>query len=86
MVAPDAPDAAPFFTNFEVDSCTGFKYSADNGFLLIGPANCGIAGATQWLAYPFVSKKTGPVTKVILAVTDWGICAPTSNQVYGCNL
>src|SRR5690348_1711325 len=66
MAMPDIPDAAPFFTNFEANSCTGCNYSADNGFLLLGPANCGISGATQWLAYPFVSKKTGAVRKVLL--------------------
>ena len=80
MVVPDNPDAAPFYTNFEANACTGCNYSADNGFLVLGPANCGIAGATQWLAYPFVSKKTGAVRKVILAITDWSICTPTVHQ------
>jgi hypothetical protein len=81
MVIPDNPDAAPFYTNFELNSCTGCTYSADNGFLVLGPANCGIANATQWLAYPFVSKKTGAVRKVITAITDWNICTPTTHQV-----
>jgi hypothetical protein len=81
MMVPDNPDAgAPFFTNFELNSCTGCNYSGDNGFLVLGPANCGIANATQWLAYPFVSKKTGAVRKVILAITDWSICTPTTHQ------
>jgi hypothetical protein len=79
MMVPDSPDAAPFFTNFEANACTGCNYSADNGFLVLGPSNCGIARATQWLAYPFVSRKTGAVKKVILAITDWSICAPTSH-------
>ena len=77
---PDNPDAMPFFTNFELNSCTGCTYDAGNGFLLLGPANCGIANATQWLAYPFVSKKTGIVNKVVLAITDWSICTPTVHK------
>ena len=77
MMVLDNPDATPFFTNLEVNTCTGCNYSADNGFLLLGPANCGIAGATQWLAYPFVSKRTGAVRQVKLAITDWSICTPT---------
>ena len=56
------------------------KYSTNNGFLLIGPSNCGIPGSTQWLAAPFTSKATGAVTKVQLSVTNWGICTPTSNK------
>ena len=80
MVVPDNPDAAPFYTNFELNSCTGCTYSGDNGFLVLGPSNCGIAGATQWLAYPFVSKKTGLIKKVVLAITDWSICVPTTHQ------
>src|SRR5262249_23645508 len=51
MMVPDAPDAAPFFTNFELNSCTGCTYDATNGYLVLGPTNCGIANATQWLAY-----------------------------------
>jgi len=76
----DAPDAV-FFTNLVADPCNaGAKYSSANGFLLIGPTNCGLAGSTQWLAAPFTSKATGAVTKVTLAVTNWGICTPTSNK------
>ena len=77
--ASDAPDVT-FFSNLAVDSCTGFKYSTDNGFLLIGPSNCGIPGSTQWLAAPFISKGTGAVTKVQMAITNWGICTPTSTK------
>lgn len=80
VAAPDAPDAPPFYTNFEANSCTGCNYSSDNGFLVLGPNNCGIPGSTQWLAYPFVSKRTGAVRRVILAITDWSICAPTTHQ------
>ena len=79
MMAPDAP-AAVLYSNLTTDPCTGFKYSIDNGFLLIGPSNCGIPGSTQWLAAPFISKATQAVTKVSLAVTNWGICTPTSNK------
>jgi hypothetical protein len=83
MVSSDAPDAAPFFTNLEANACTGCNYSADNGFLVLGPSNCYVptAGATQWLAYPFVSKKTGAVRKVQLAVTqDSALCTSTSTR------
>jgi hypothetical protein len=77
--APEVPEVT-FFTNLQVDSCTGFQYSADNGFLLIGPSNCGLPGSTQWLAAPFISRATGAVTKVRMAITNWGICTPTSNK------
>ena len=79
MVAPEVP-AVTFYSNLQVDPCTGFQYSIDNGFLLLGPSNCGIPAATQWLACPFTSKATGPVTKVRLAITNWNICTPTSNR------
>jgi hypothetical protein len=79
MAAQDAPGAI-FFSNLEVNTCTGCNYSADNGFLLLGPSNCGIPGATQWLAYPFVSRLSGMVRQVRLAITNWGICTPTSNR------
>ena len=81
-VAPDAlaaPDAI-LYSNLTTDPCTGFKYDINNGFLLLGPSNCGIPGATQWLAEPFVSKATQAVTKVILSITNWSICTPTSNK------
>lgn len=81
LVTPEAPDATPFFTNFELNSCTGCTYSAANGFLVLGPANCGIANATQWLAYPFVSKKSGTTRTVTLAITDWSICVPTVHGI-----
>ena len=80
MVAPEAP-AVVFYTNFEANACTGCNYDATNGFLVLGPANCGIAGATQWLAYPFVSKATGTTRQVILAITDWSICVPTVHGI-----
>ena len=81
-VAPDAllAPAAILYSNLTVDPCTGFKYDINNGFLLIGPNNCGIPGSTQWLAAPFISKGTQAVTKVSLAITNWGICTPTSNK------
>ena len=82
--APAAASEAPavtFFSDLKTDPCNPtFQYSADNGFLLIGPSNCGIPGSTQWLAAPFTSAATGAVTKVQLAVTNWGICTPTSNK------
>jgi hypothetical protein len=81
-VAPEVPLApdVTFYSNLTVDPCTGFKYDINNGFLLVGPNNCGIPGSTQWLAEPFVSKATGAVTKVLLSITNWGICTPTSNK------
>ena len=79
MTASDAPDAV-FYNNFVVDPCTGCNYSADNGYLVLGPSNCGIPGSTQWLAYPFVSNLTGNTRQVTLSVTNWGICTPTSNK------
>ncbi len=47
----DSP-LAILYSNLTLDPCTGFKYDPTNGFLLLGPNNCGIPGATQWLAYP----------------------------------
>jgi len=77
--AADSP-LAICYSNLVTDPCTGMKYDVNNGFLLIGPSNCGIPGSTQWLAAPFISSKTQPVTKVQLSVTNWGICTPTSNK------
>jgi hypothetical protein len=75
----DAPDAI-LYSNLELNTCTGCNYSADNGYLVLGPNNCGIPGSTQWLSFPFVPRATGPVTRVQLSVTDWGICVATSNR------
>ena len=75
--APDAVNAV-FYTNLEANTCTGCNYSADNGYLVLGPSNCGIPGSTQWLANSFVSRASGTVRRVFLAVTNWGICTPTS--------
>ena len=61
----------------------GQKYDTSNGFLVLGPTNCFAAGSTQWLAAPFISKGTGAVTKVSLAITldVAGLgCTPTSNK------
>ena len=80
MVAPEAP-AVTFYTNFENNACTSCNYGEANGFLVLGPSNCGIAGATQWLAYPFVSKATGTTRQVTLAITDWSICVPTVHGI-----
>jgi hypothetical protein len=79
MMAPDAP-AAVLYTNLEANACTGCNYSADNGYLVLGPSNCGIPGSTQWLAFPFVARANAVIRRVRLAVTDWGICVPTSNR------
>ena len=78
MAAPDVPNAAPFYSNLVVDPCTTCNYNTDNGFLLLGPNNCGIPGSTQWLATPFIATHSGAVKRVTLAVTNWGICVPTS--------
>jgi hypothetical protein len=82
MMAPDSMDAPDsiFYTNLVANSCTGCNYSADNGYLVLGPSNCGIPGATQWLAYPFVANHTATTTRVLLSVTNWGVCTPTSNK------
>ena len=83
VVAADSRQLQMRFSllTWPTDPCNpGFKYSAANGFLLIGPNNCRLPGSTQWLAAPFTSKATGSVTKVILAVTNWGICTPTSTR------
>ena len=80
MANPDSIDAPPFYTNFVVDPCTSCNYSADNGYLVLGPNNCGLPGSTQWLAYPFVASRTGTTTQVTLAITNWSVCTPTSNK------
>lgn len=78
-MAVDSP-AAIIYSNLTIDPCTGLKYDSNNGFLVLGPNNCGIAGATQWLANGFIATRTQAVTRVTLAVTNWSICTPTSNK------
>jgi len=82
MAAPETPDAAPFFSNFSVpaDPCTACNYDTNNGYLVLGPNNCGIPGSTQWLAYPFVAGHTGTTRQVRLAITNWNVCTPTSTR------
>ena len=82
MMAPEAPAAAPFYSNLVVDNCVpGQMYSTANGFFILGPNNCFAAGSTQWIAYPFVSAKAGTVRQVQLAITnDTGICTPTTSK------
>jgi len=76
MAVPEAPDAAPFFSNLSQvpDSCTNCNYFSTDGFLVLGPSNCFALGATQWLAYPFVASHTGNVRRIQLAVTQFGMC------------
>ena len=62
------------------------KYDINNGFLLIGPNNCGIPGSTQWLAEPFISKGTRAVTKVMPVDHQLGYLHTDFEQVYGANL
>jgi len=76
-----APPAAPFYTNFVTNTCTSCNFSAVNGFLVLGPTNCFVAGATQWLAYPFVSTKTGVVRSITAAITlDADLCSNGANK------
>ena len=76
MAAPEAPDAAPFYSNLSAvaNTCTSCNYFSGDGFLVLGPSNCFSPGATQWLAYPFVAARTGAVRRVQLAVTQFGMC------------
>jgi hypothetical protein len=80
MAASDAPDAV-FYSNMQVDPCTSCSYDTNNGYLVLGPNNCGIPGSTQWLAYPFISNATGTTRQVTLGMTNWSVCTPTSNKV-----
>lgn len=74
------PPAAPFYSNLVVDACTACNYSADNGYLVLGPNNCGLPGSTQWLAYDFVAGHTGTTRQLSLAITDWSACLPTTHK------
>jgi hypothetical protein len=77
----DSVTAAPFYTNLVSDPCNaGFKYDINNGFLVLGPNNCGLPGSTQWLAEPFIAGHSGTVARVMLAITNWSVCTPTSNK------
>ena len=84
MAAPDAPDAGVFFSNFSTmaDPCSpNCTYDTQNGFLLLGPNNCFLAGSTQWLAYPFIAGHTGTTRQVTVAITnDTALCTPTSSR------
>jgi hypothetical protein len=82
MAAPEAPEApdALIFSNLTVDPCTGCNYSSQNGYFILGPSNCFAPGATQWIAYPFVAGRTQAVTRVILSITDYGVCVSTSKR------
>lgn len=81
MMAPEAPAAAPFYSNLVNDTCTSMMYSIANGLFILGPNNCFSAGATQWVAYPFVAGHSGNVRKVQLALTnDTAICTPTTSK------
>jgi len=79
--AADAPAAAPIYTNLQTDTCTSCNYSADNGFLVLGPTNCFIPGATQWLAYPFWPTRTAAPRQANVAVTlDADLCSNGANK------
>lgn len=79
--APAAPSATgPFYSNLDINACTSCRYSTDNGYFILGPTNCFAPGATQWIAVPFLSKKSGAVAQVQLSVTDSGFCVAGSNQ------
>ena len=69
-MAPDAPAAAPFYSNLVVNTCTACNYDTNNGYFILGPNNCFAPGATQWISYPFVAGHTGVVRSVQLAITQ----------------
>jgi hypothetical protein len=76
----DAP-AVPFYTNLVTNTCTSCNYSAVNGFLVLGPTNCFASGSTQWLAYPFVSAKSGVVKSLTAGITlDADLCTNGANK------
>jgi hypothetical protein len=81
--APEAPAAAPFFSNLVANPCVpGQMYDTNSGFFILGgPANCFDGVSTQWVAYPFIAGHSGNVKKVQLALTnDSAICTPTSSK------
>ena len=78
MAAPETPDVAPFYSNLVVDPCTSCNYSSANGYFILGPNNCFAPGSTQWISYPFIAGHSGTTRVVTLAITNYGVCTPTS--------
>lgn len=79
--AGDSTQATFIYSNLQTDTCTSCNYSADNGFLILGPTNCFSAGATQWLAYPFWATRTAAPRQANVAVTlDADLCSNGANK------
>jgi hypothetical protein len=80
---PDAPDAAPFFSNLTTEACSTCPYDAGNGgFVVLGPSNCdpNFPGLTEWLAYRFIAGHTGPLRTATVSITQDPNCTTNSPQ------
>lgn len=67
-----------FGGNLETNACTGCTFDeVDGGYYVWGTNNCIAPGTTQWIAVPFICKRTGN-TRQITAGVELDPACPTS--------
>ena len=72
-----------FGGNIETNACTGCNFDETvGGYYIWGTNNCVAPGTIQWIAVPFISKRSGTTRQVSVGVeSDIANCATASNQV-----
>src|SRR5215475_4019370 len=66
---PDSVLVNSFGGNLETNTCTGCNFDEVNGgYYEWGASNCEGSGVTQWIAVPFVSKRTGTTRTVTTSI------------------
>ena len=79
---PPAVNINGFGGNIETNACTGCNFDeVFGGYYEAGPSNCELLGSQQWIAVPFVSKRTGTTRSVSAGIENDPACVGSSTQV-----
>jgi len=78
---PDSLLINAFGGNLEVNACTGCNFDeVDGGYYVWGSQNCEASGVTQWIAVPFISKRTGNTRQITAGVELDNACTSLGTQ------
>ena len=78
---PDSVQVNAFGGNLEVNACTGCNFDEVNGgYYVWGATNCEGSGVTQWIAVPFIAKRSGTTRQVSAGVELDNGCTSLGNS------
>jgi hypothetical protein len=79
---PDSVQVNGFGGNIETNACTGCNFDeVGGGYYVWGTNNCIAPGTSQWIAVPFISKRSGTTRQVSAGIELDAACATSTNQV-----